>query len=115
VSTRRRFLRALGLGALAAPLAGPLRAQSAAEPLPPAGLQPLPRVQVPGAAPAPRLPLLLPPRLRPGGLIGLVAPAGHLDRRSQVEDTQRELEALGFRTRPGRHVLSRHGYLAGTD
>jgi muramoyltetrapeptide carboxypeptidase len=56
-----------------------------------------------------------PPRLRPGALIGLVAPAGRLDRESQVEDTIRELDALGFRARAGRHVLARHGYLAGSD
>jgi len=119
VSSRRRFLRALGLGALGVPAAGALSAQSVPEALLPPGLQPLPRTGAPGvtpgAAPAPRLPLVKPPRLRPGGLIGLVAPAGHLDREGQVEDTQRELEALGFRSRPGRHALARHGYLAGTD
>jgi muramoyltetrapeptide carboxypeptidase len=114
VSSRRRFLRALGLGAAGAPLAGAaLRAQAVPEAVLPApGLQPLPRVPV-GALP-PR-PLIKPRRLRPGAVIGLVAPAGHLDRESQVEDTRRELELLGFRSRPGRHVLARHGYLAGTD
>src|SRR5690606_15203144 len=119
VSSRRRFLRALGLGALGVPAAGALSAQSVPEALLPPGLQPLPRTGAPGvtpgAAPAPRLPLVQPPRLRPGGLIGLVAPAGHPDPEGQVEDTQRELEALGFRSRPGRHALARHGYLAGTD
>ncbi|MDX1420861.1 MAG: LD-carboxypeptidase, partial [Rubricoccaceae bacterium] len=113
MSTRRRFLRALGLGA-AAPFA--LRAQAVPEHLlPRTALQPLPRVPAPGALPGARLPLLKPPRLREGSLIGLVAPAGHLNRRGQIEDTQRELDALGFRSRPGRHVLARHGYLAGTD
>jgi len=60
-------------------------------------------------------PLLRPPRLRPGSRIGLVAPAGRLDRRSQLEDTQEQLDRMGFLTKPGRHVMSRHGYLAGTD
>ena len=123
MSSRRRFLRALGLGALGLPAAAEvLRAQAVPPPLlPPAGLQPLPRVSAPGAAPvppaapAPRRPRVKPPRLRSDGLIGLVAPAGNLDRESQVADTQAELAALGFRSRAGRHVLARHGYLAGTD
>src|SRR5688572_7938750 len=66
-SSRRRFLRALGLGALAAPAFVPLTGAHAAAP---AGV-------ANGAVP--RLPLIKPPRLRRGATIGLVCPASALD------------------------------------
>jgi muramoyltetrapeptide carboxypeptidase len=66
-------------------------------------------------APAGRLPVVKPPRLRRGGTIGLVCPAGALDSPRTLNEARDDLEALGFRTRPGRHCLARHGYLAGTD
>lgn len=110
--TRRSVLRALGLGALATPLA--VAAQQAEAPLEPLPLRP------PGTpfAPRPDAPprtLLRPPRLRPNATIGLVAPAGRMDRTTQITGTQEELARLGFRTKVGRHVMDRHGYLAGTD
>lgn len=98
------MLRTLGLGALATPMA----LSAAAQRVPESG--------VPSGGPSTEArPLLRPPRLRPGARIGLVAPAGRLDRRSQLEDTQAQLDRMGFLTKPGRHVMSRHGYLAGTD
>ncbi len=98
------MLRTLGLGALAAPVALAANAQR------------VPESNFPPAGPATGArPLLRPPRLRPGSQIGLVAPAGRMDRRSQLEETEEQLDRMGFRTKAGRHVMSRHGYLAGTD
>ncbi|MDX1440036.1 MAG: LD-carboxypeptidase [Rubricoccaceae bacterium] len=104
LSSRRGVLKAIGLGALATPLAFVAAAQRIPEAdLAPAG--PLTETR----------PLLRPPRLRPGATIGLVAPAGRLDSERQVDDTRQELDRLGFLTKVGRHVMERHGYLAGTD
>jgi muramoyltetrapeptide carboxypeptidase len=61
------------------------------------------------------LSVIKPPRLRRGGTIGLICPAGALDGARTLHEARHDLEALGFRTRPGRHCLARHGYLAGTD
>ncbi len=38
-----------------------------------------------------------------------------MDRISQLEETQEQLDRMGFLTKPGRHVMAHHGYLAGTD
>ncbi len=56
-----------------------------------------------------------PPRLRPGSLVGLVAPASPPSSPSSLRQGQRMLEDLGFRVRLGRHLLDHHGYLAGQD
>ena len=125
--SRRAVLRTLGVGAAAAlsgcgtAAAGRGGAAPAVPPAPPvaalpepsgAEVRPLPRAEAaPPVAPAVRLPR----RLRPGGTVGLVAPAGVLRSARQVEEAVETLEALGFRTRVGRHVLSRRGFLAGTD
>jgi muramoyltetrapeptide carboxypeptidase len=55
-----------------------------------------------------------PPALRPGDLIGIVAPASNI-KVDLLEAGCRELERLGFRTlrRPG--IASTHRYFAGTD
>jgi muramoyltetrapeptide carboxypeptidase len=55
-----------------------------------------------------------PPALRPGDLIGIVAPASNV-KLDLLEAGCRELERLGFRTlyRPG--ITSTHRYLSGTD
>ena len=127
--SRRGVLRSLGVGAAAAlsgcGVAGPVRPSRAEPPAPPAPppvadlpdppsaeVRPLPRAE---AAPPPAPEARLPPRLRPGGTVGLVAPAGVLRSSRQVEEAVETLEALGFQTRVGRHVLSRQGFLAGTD
>ncbi|MGB3541854.1 S66 peptidase family protein, partial [Rubrivirga sp.] len=60
-------------------------------------------------------PLVLPPRLPAGGTIGLIAPAGVLRSRGQLNGAMEAVEGLGFQTKVGRHVLARHGFLAGTD
>lgn len=55
-----------------------------------------------------------PPALRPGDLIGVVAPASNI-KIDLLEAGCRELERLGFRTtyRPG--IAATHRYFAGTD
>lgn len=52
--------------------------------------------------------------LRPGDLIGVVAPAGPVPEEALVNGVNR-LQALGFRVQVGASVLNRRGYLAGTD
>jgi muramoyltetrapeptide carboxypeptidase len=59
--------------------------------------------------------ILIPPRLKPGDLIGLVAPAGPVTDTSKIERGVRYLEKLGYRVLLGKHVTRVKGYLAGTD
>lgn len=61
------------------------------------------------------LPTILPPRLRQGDSVALIAPAGALAGPERLAIAIERVEALGLRPRPGRHALDRHGYLAGTD
>ncbi len=61
------------------------------------------------------VPILKPPRLAPGHVIGLVNPAGVTYTRESIEIVQETLAALGFATKLGAHVLDRRGYFAGTD
>ncbi len=65
--------------------------------------------------PAPAAPTLKPPRLRPGDQVAIVNPAGATAHRVEVEIVTESLQALGLRVKHGRHLLDRHGYLAGTD
>jgi muramoyltetrapeptide carboxypeptidase len=55
-----------------------------------------------------------PPALRPGDLIGIVAPASNI-KPDMLDEGCRELERLGFRTtyRPG--ITTSHRYFSGTD
>jgi muramoyltetrapeptide carboxypeptidase len=55
-----------------------------------------------------------PPALRPGDLVGIVAPASNI-KPDLLEDGCRELERLGFRTlyRPG--ITTTYRYFSGTD
>lgn len=59
-------------------------------------------------------PIVRPPRLRPGGTIGIAAVSGPV-----AEDRLRrgvaELERRGYRVRPASNVLARRGFLAGSD
>jgi muramoyltetrapeptide carboxypeptidase len=70
---------------------------------------------VSSATPARSRPILKPPRLAPGNVIGLVNPAGATFEREDIVIAQETLAALGFATKLGRHVLDRRGYFAGTD
>ncbi|MCC6766447.1 MAG: LD-carboxypeptidase [Deltaproteobacteria bacterium] len=57
--------------------------------------------------------MILPPPVRPGETIGVVAPGGAV-KADALESGVASLEALGFRVRLGAHVLARRRYLAGT-
>jgi len=56
-----------------------------------------------------------PRRLRVGSRVALVNPAGATFRRQDVEIVEDRLAALGLVPVRGRHMMDRHGYLAGTD
>ena len=56
-----------------------------------------------------------PARLRRGDLVTLVAPASVTYDQDTLLVAVESLEALGLRVRVGEHVMSRYGYLAGTD
>lgn len=55
-----------------------------------------------------------PPRLKEGDTIGLIAPASFIDE-SELEDSIKNLEELGFKVYHTDRILERYGYLAGTD
>ncbi|WP_332812769.1 S66 peptidase family protein [Sphingomonas sp.] len=82
----------LGLGALAAALALPAAAAPAA----------------PGA-------VAKPPRLRQGDVVGLIAPAGFSDDLEELEQIKSNIAGMGLVPKVGAHVLTRYGYLAGSD
>lgn len=69
---------------------------------------------LPGRA-AERLPLIKPPRLRPGDTIGLVNPSAAIYERQPYELAAETLSALGFKLREGSHLRARRGQFAGTD
>lgn len=127
---RRDVLRALGTAAATLPLAGCAALGLAPPPptpvvfSPPQPLDPIP-VEAAQVMPLDRdsrirqmrtpRPVILPPRLPAGGTVGLVAPAGVLRSTGQLRDSVQALEELGFRTKVGRNVMARFGFLAGTD
>ena len=129
--SRRDAVRALGIGAVGLPLAGcgvigwPVRSDET-----PVVLSPPPPLEGPPVEPAEVMavtrdgrvrrmetarPMVRPPRLPAGGTIGLVAPAGVLRSTGQLQEAVQAVEALGFKTKVGRNVLARFGFLAGTD
>ncbi len=57
----------------------------------------------------------IPPPLKPGATIGIVAPAGGISCRKSFENGIRTLHELGFITKFPRDLWPRHGYLADTD
>jgi muramoyltetrapeptide carboxypeptidase len=59
--------------------------------------------------------ILRPARLKPGDLIGVVAPASPVSDLSKIERGVRYLETLGYRVKLGAHVNRTKGYLAGED
>jgi muramoyltetrapeptide carboxypeptidase len=59
--------------------------------------------------------ILKPQRLRPGALVGVVAPASQVNDSVNTERGVRYLESLGYRVMVGEHAGRRIGYLAGTD
>lgn len=58
---------------------------------------------------------MLAPALKPGDLVGIVAPAGPLRDHRALDRGVEAMHGLGFRTTVGRHALAGSGYLAGTD
>ena len=61
-----------------------------------------------------RQPLIKPPGLRPGDLIGIISPAGLVEK-SELKPDLELLESSGFRIHVAPHVYDRQGYLAGDD
>lgn len=58
---------------------------------------------------------VLPRRLAPGDLVGLVDPASATWDPIDIDIVEDTLAALGLRAKKGTHLLARHGYLAGRD
>lgn len=58
---------------------------------------------------------LLPPRLRDGATIGVVAPASPVSAPERIDAGIRWLESYGFTVVRGRHITDTDGYLAGRD
>jgi muramoyltetrapeptide carboxypeptidase len=59
-------------------------------------------------------PLLRPPQLKQGDVVGVVAPAGPVDK-SQLETGLEVIRAMGFEPLLGRHIHARSRFMAGTD
>jgi muramoyltetrapeptide carboxypeptidase len=58
-------------------------------------------------------PLIKPPRLNEGDVVGLITPCGFLEQ-DGIDKSVRNLEAMGFKVHLGKHVLARRGRYAGT-
>lgn len=56
-----------------------------------------------------------PPRLRRGDVVGLIAPAGFSDDLEELEQIKSTIAGMGLVPKAGAHVLTRYGYLAGSD
>jgi muramoyltetrapeptide carboxypeptidase len=62
----------------------------------------------------PALPLIKPPRLREGELVGLIAPGGAMTD-EEVERATRNIEGMGLRVKHGANIRLRRGNYAGTS
>lgn len=60
-------------------------------------------------------PLLKPPLLREGDRVGLIAPSSRPATPGVVANAERLVRDMGFTPVAGKHVLSVHGFMAGTD
>jgi muramoyltetrapeptide carboxypeptidase len=56
-----------------------------------------------------------PPLLRPGDLVGMVAPASNASDAEEIQIAKENMERYGLRVELGRHINAQNGYLAGTD
>jgi muramoyltetrapeptide carboxypeptidase len=56
-----------------------------------------------------------PSRLRAGDTVGLIEPASLSDEAFDIQLVEEAVVAMGLTPKRGKHVLDRHGYLAGTD
>ena len=68
--------------------------------------------KAPAAAPAP---LVKPPRLRAGDIVGLIEPAGFTDDAFDLDLVKETIVAMGLKPKAAPHLAGRYGYLAGTD
>jgi len=59
--------------------------------------------------------LIFPPRLAPGDIIGIAAPASPPEKPELIDEVIERFTALGFKIKPGRYLRKREGYLAGSD
>jgi muramoyltetrapeptide carboxypeptidase len=58
---------------------------------------------------------ILPPKLRKGDLVALMAPAGAIFNEDAITKSRNALEAMGFRVKIGATAKAKSGYLAGDD
>ena len=72
-------------------------------------------LMLPGAATSAPRKLIKPPRLRPGDVVGLAAPAGFVADRFGIDEITAAIRAMGLVPRLAPNLLERFGYLAGTD
>ena len=94
---RRGFLKAAGISGAAGLAGGTLKAGGAV----PATGQPAPPLK--------------PKRLSPGDTVALVSPSGATATRNDAAIVKENMAALGFKVKPGAHLLDRYGYLGGRD
>ena len=59
--------------------------------------------------------IIKPQRLKQGDTVALVAPASATFNSMDVDIARESLQALGLTVKIGKHLLGRHGYLAGAD
>lgn len=59
--------------------------------------------------------MIAPPRLKPGDLVAIVAPAGYSGGEDVLEGARANIESLGLRAKVMPNAAKRWGYLAGTD
>ncbi|MBW2094850.1 MAG: LD-carboxypeptidase [Deltaproteobacteria bacterium] len=60
------------------------------------------------------LPIIRPPRLRKGDVVGVISPAGPVEE-AELRPGLEFLDQEGFRVQLGSHALDKQGYLAGDD
>jgi muramoyltetrapeptide carboxypeptidase len=58
---------------------------------------------------------IIPPRLKKGDTVRLVAPAGVIYEKVRIEIAVENMRALGLNPQLGANIYNRHGYFAGTD
>ncbi|HEX5274896.1 MAG TPA: LD-carboxypeptidase [Candidatus Rubrimentiphilum sp.] len=61
------------------------------------------------------MPVVKPPRLRPGDKVGLVSPAGPMAKAEDLKIAIDQLRAVGLEAVVGKHVMDKTAYLAGSD
>lgn len=115
--SRRRFLSSAAAGAAACSVAVPSVSALAGDAAATLSGGPTAAAQRAGAAgpTAPSARIVRPKRLRPGDIVGLVAPASAAWEPVSVDIVEESLAALGLKAKRGPNVLNRRGYFAGTD